>query len=217
MTINNFQSLGKAMGYELNNFEPKRGEIYYVDLSDMGVGTIHITQKKRPALIIQNNIGNKYSTTIIVALITSSIQKKDYPMHYSFNLNDKSSIIMFEQIMTLDKNRIIDEKIGELTPRQMSEADNVLMYSLQLNRLSLQNVQDIDIISQNTTKSKQGTFVSFDIDIIFTSGEKQQVNILLNKLKEFDNSIDSEIDFDDLKKKLDNCKGLNWLVNNNAI
>ncbi len=214
--INNFQELGKAMSFDSNYIEPKRGEIYYVDLSDMGVGTIHIAQKKRPALIIQNDVGNKFSSTVIVALITSSIPKKLYPMQFPFILNEKSSIIMFEQIMTLDKNRL-DDKIGELTYDQMRIAEEKLMYSLQLNKFSLENIKGIEVISQNTTKSKSGTYVNFDIELDFEGQPKQKVNIRLDKLKEFDSTIEVDIEFDTLQEKLDCIKGLHWLVTNNQI
>lgn len=215
MGINNLGELGKHFQFEEEQKNPKRGEIYYVDLADMAVGTIHIAQKSRPALIIQNDKGNLYGNTVIVAFLTT-VFKKDYPMHYDISLNGKQSIIQFEQIMTLDKNRLGD-KVGELTFEQMQEADEVLMYSLQLNRFSLYNVKDIDVIAQNTTKSRTGTNVNFDINIMFAPGEAVKVNILLSKLQEFDNSITADIDFDELKHKLDCCKGLNWLVKNNRL
>lgn len=137
-------------------------------------------------------------------------------MQYQFNLNGNDSVIMFEQIMTLDKNRLI-EKVGELLPKQMIEAEEKLMNSLELNKFSLSNVIDIDVINMNQTKTREGKYYSFTVEILFTNNIKQEVIIKLEKLIEFDKSINEDIDFDELKDKLDCCKGLNWLVNNNSI
>ena len=81
-----------------------RGDIYYVKLGNEGIGS---EQKgDRCAVIIQNNIGNKYSPTVIVALITSSMHKATLPTHVEINTSDsgviRPSVIMCEQIRTID-------------------------------------------------------------------------------------------------------------------
>ena len=108
-----------------------RGEIYYINLEGVGTGTKFIQQKTRPALIIQNDLGNTNAFTVIIALMTSTY-KRGYPFQYIFRFSDnRESVVMFDQIMTIDKTRILG-KIGQLSPKQMKEAEQRLMYSLQL-------------------------------------------------------------------------------------
>src|SRR5690554_5385520 len=84
-----------------------RGEIYYADLSS-GVGSEQ--GGKRPVLIIQNDVGNRFSPTVIVAAITSKIDKAKLPTHIEIsakNTNlEKDSVILLEQIRTIDKKRL---------------------------------------------------------------------------------------------------------------
>jgi len=120
---------------------------------------------------------------------------------------------MLEQIFSLDKFRVTD-KYGELTPVQMREVEKRIMYSLELNKFSLDNVKDIDVLSVVEKKTKISTTVYFEFTIIFTDNQNQILNISLDKLKLFDKSITKETDFSTLKKTFDCCKGLNWLVNN---
>jgi mRNA interferase MazF len=193
----------------------KRGEIYYVDLEDTAYGTRYLQTKTRPALIIQNDIGNDRSATVIVALITSKF-KKPYPFQYRFTLDGRESVLLGEQLMTLDKFRVL-EKFGELSYQQMQEAEKAIMYSLQLNRLSLENVQDINVTSMITEKTRTQTTIYFTIIINFTNNQYKEIKVSLNKLQTYDSTITQNIDFDELKKKLDCCRGLNWLTNNNEI
>ena len=89
----------------------KRGELYYADLSPV-VGSEQ--GGVRPVLIIQNNVGNKYSPTVIVAAITSQINKAKLPTHIELNTDyglQKNSVVLLEQLRTLDKRRL-KEKIG---------------------------------------------------------------------------------------------------------
>ena len=92
----------------------KRGEIYYADLSPV-VGSEQ--GGIRPILIVQNDIGNKYSPTVIVAAITSQINKARLPTHIELKSGDfglqKDSVILLEQLRTLDKKRL-KEKVGEI-------------------------------------------------------------------------------------------------------
>jgi Growth inhibitor len=214
-SIKSLAELGSKMNFEVKYPEPKRGEIYMTDLVDMSTGTVHIMTKSRPSCIISNDIGNIYSGTVIVAFLTTT-SKKVYPMQYPLILNGTDSVIMFEQIMTIDKNRLI-EKMGQLTPKQMSEAEDKLMSSLQLNKFSLSNVKDIEVVNMNLTKTREGKYYSFTIEILFNNDTKQEIIIKLERLKEYDKTITEDTEFDDLKKKLDCCKGLNWLVNNNEL
>ncbi|MBQ4098386.1 MAG: type II toxin-antitoxin system PemK/MazF family toxin [Clostridia bacterium] len=108
----------------------KRGELYYADLSPV-VGSEQ--GGVRPILIVQNDTGNKYSPTIIAAAITSQINKAKLPTHIELNANQfgliKDSVILLEQIRTLDKRRL-KERIGELSPVTMQRVNTALMISL---------------------------------------------------------------------------------------
>ena len=114
------------------NTEIKRGDLYYADLSPV-IGSEQVGV--RPVIVIQNNIGTKYSPTIIVAAITSQINKAKLPTHIEISANEyglsKDSVILLEQIRTIDKKRI-REKIGCLDNNMMLKVDNGIQISLGL-------------------------------------------------------------------------------------
>lgn len=107
----------------------KRGDIYYADLSPV-IGSEQ--GGVRPVLIIQNDVGNKYSPTIIAAAITSKINKAKMPTHIELAANEyglsKDSVILLEQIRTIDKQRL-REKIGRLDTDMMMRVDKALFIS----------------------------------------------------------------------------------------
>ena len=110
----------------------KRGDIYYADLSpDVGSEQGGI----RPVLVIQNDIGNKYSPTGIAAAITSQINKAKMPTHIELAAKDyglnKDSVILLEQIRTIDKRRL-REKIGRIDDGLMASVNNALSISFGL-------------------------------------------------------------------------------------
>ena len=110
--------------------EVKRGEVYYADLSPV-VGSEQ--GGVRPVLIIQNDVGNKYSPTVIVSAITSQLGKAKLPTHIElpaekYNL-PKNSVALLEQIRTLDKRRL-QEKVTTLSPDKMREVNKALLISL---------------------------------------------------------------------------------------
>lgn len=195
--------------------EFKRGEIYYVELPDVGYSASHITNKTRPALIIQNNIGNAVSETLIVALLTTSY-KKDYPFQYKLILNKRESIVMFEQIMTIDK-KYVKGKVGQLTEQQIRESDLRLMYSLGIENYSFGNLIDFNIISVTTRKTLYKTSISFEFSFVFKNSDTKIASISIETLQQYDSSITSETKFEDLKNMFDCCKGLHWIFNNISI
>jgi mRNA interferase MazF len=110
----------------------KRGDIFYADLSPV-VGSEQ--GGIRPVIIIQNDVGNKYSPTVIVAAITSQINKAKLPTHVeisseAYGLN-KDSVVLLEQVRTLDKRRL-KEKIGHMTDEDMALVDEALLISIGL-------------------------------------------------------------------------------------
>lgn len=108
----------------------KRGEMYYADLSPV-IGSEQ--GGIRPVLIIQNDIGNKYSPTIIAAAVTSRLNKARLPTHIELTSETyglpKDSVVLLEQLRTLDKKRLKD-KIGLLDTDTMQKVDNALLISL---------------------------------------------------------------------------------------
>ena len=89
----------------------KRGELYYADLSPV-VGSEQ--GGVRPVLVVQNDVGNKYSPTVIAAAITSQINKAKLPTHIELSALDyglnKDSVVLLEQIRTLDKRRLKEKR-----------------------------------------------------------------------------------------------------------
>ncbi|MBP3580783.1 MAG: type II toxin-antitoxin system PemK/MazF family toxin [Clostridia bacterium] len=110
----------------------RRGDIYYADLSPV-VGSEQ--GGIRPVLIVQNDVGNKYSPTVIAAAITSRTDKSKLPTHIDvfadkFGL-EKNSVILLEQIRTLDKKRL-REKMGHLDESVMDKVNSAISVSFGL-------------------------------------------------------------------------------------
>lgn len=111
----------------------KRGDLFYADLSPVegseqgGV---------RPVVVVQNNVGNKYSPTIIIAPITSQTNKAKLPTHVAIESNKyglpKDSVVLLEQVRTIDKKRL-KEKIGKFSKAVMKSVDKALVKSLGLH------------------------------------------------------------------------------------
>ena len=110
----------------------KRGDIYYADLSPV-VGSEQ--GGVRPVLIVQNNVGNKFSPTVIAAAITSQINKAKMPTHIEIDADDyglsKDSVILLEQVRTIDKRRL-KERIGHLNDHLMNRVNEAIEISLGL-------------------------------------------------------------------------------------
>ncbi|WHH58098.1 type II toxin-antitoxin system PemK/MazF family toxin [Petroclostridium sp. X23] len=113
----------------------KRGDIYYADLSPV-IGSEQ--GGIRPVLIVQNDVGNRYSPTVIAAAITSQINKAKLPTHIEINAQEfglsKDSVILLEQIRTIDKKRL-KEKIGRLDDELMEKVNDALSISFGLVEL----------------------------------------------------------------------------------
>lgn len=110
----------------------KRGDIFYADLSPV-IGSEQ--GGIRPVIIMQNDIGNRYSPTVIVAAITSQINKAKLPTHVEISSEEyglnRDSVVLLEQIRTLDKRRL-KEKIGHMTESDMEKVNGALLISLSL-------------------------------------------------------------------------------------
>lgn len=117
---------------ERSNFPVKRGEIYYADLSPV-VGSEQ--GGMRPVLIVQNDIGNRYSPTVIAAAITSQQNKAKLPTHIEIEARtyglSKNSVVLLEQVRTLDKKRL-RERMGCLDDGLMHRVDDAIAVSFGL-------------------------------------------------------------------------------------
>ena len=111
----------------------RRGEVYYADLNPV-VGSEQ--GGIRPVVVLQNDVGNKYSPTIIAAAVTSKINKAKLPTHIELAARQyglpKDSVVLLEQIRTLDKKRL-REKMGHLDDGMMSAVNNAIGISFGLN------------------------------------------------------------------------------------
>ena len=108
----------------------KKGDIYFADLSPV-VGSEQ--GGVRPVLIVQNDIGNKYSPTVIVAAITSQINKAKLPTHVELSAAghglSKDSVVLLEQLRTIDKRRL-KERVGRVDPDEMTKIHEAVSISL---------------------------------------------------------------------------------------
>lgn len=115
----------------------KRGDIFYADLSPV-VGSEQ--GGVRPVLIVQNNIGNKFSPTVIAAAITSQKTKANLPTHIELQAESsglaKDSVVLLEQIRTIDKRRL-KEKMGTINPNSMNKVNEALSVSFGLGNSQL--------------------------------------------------------------------------------
>ena len=107
----------------------RKGDIFYADLSPV-IGSEQ--GGIRPVVILQNDVGNRFSQTTIVAIITSKLTKAKMPTHISIDAEkyglNKKSIILVEQIRTVDKRRI-KEKLGKLNEEDIKKIDRAILVS----------------------------------------------------------------------------------------
>ncbi|HKM33786.1 MAG TPA: type II toxin-antitoxin system PemK/MazF family toxin [Lachnospiraceae bacterium] len=111
----------------------KRGDVYYADLRPV-IGSEQ--GGIRPVLIVQNDVGNKHSPTVICAAITSKMNKAKLPTHIELSTDnydmDKDSVVLLEQLRTIDKKRLKD-KVCHLDNQIMDKVNKALMISLELD------------------------------------------------------------------------------------
>lgn len=111
----------------------RRGDVYYADLRPV-IGSEQ--GGIRPVLIVQNDVGNKHSPTVICAAITSKMNKAKLPTHIELSTEnydmDKDSVVLLEQLRTIDKRRLKD-KVCHLDSQIMQKVNKALMISLELD------------------------------------------------------------------------------------
>ncbi len=113
----------------------RRGDIFFADLSPVRGSEQGGT---RPVLILQNDIGNQYSPTTIIAAITSQITKAKLPTHIEMTTDvsglEKKSVVLLEQVRTIDKSRLF-EKVSSLSKEMMGQVNKAVEISLGLVEL----------------------------------------------------------------------------------
>ena len=119
--------------WSVNKLTIKRGDIYYADLSPV-IGSEQ--GGVRPVLIVQNDVGNRFSPTVIAAAITSQQSKAKLPTHISITAVkcglSKDSVVLLEQVRTIDKKRL-KEKMGAVDEGSMDEINRAISISFGLN------------------------------------------------------------------------------------
>ncbi len=140
----------------------KRGDVYFADLSPV-IGSEQ--GGTRPVLVIQNNLGNHFSPTIIVAAITAKMIKSELPTHVSIHADqtgiERDSVILLEQLRTIDKSRL-KEKVCHLDQEIMEKVDMAIGISVGLvttdtqkkKRKNLKSNSKTMILSENSNNSK---------------------------------------------------------------
>ena len=113
--------------------EVKQGQIYYANLSPV-VGSEQ--GKFRPVIILQNDTGNHFSNTTIIAAITSKTEKKEFPTHVRFTTDNikKESMVLLEHIQTIDKSRL-GKFIGQIDTKTMNRIFQAILFSFGIEYL----------------------------------------------------------------------------------
>jgi mRNA interferase MazF len=114
----------------VRTLQVKKGDLYFADLSPV-IGSEQ--GGVRPVLVVQNNVGNRYSPTIIVAAVTSQKNKANLPTHVEIAADgsglSKNSVVLLEQLRTIDKKRL-KERIGTIDHNRLPDVDEALGVSL---------------------------------------------------------------------------------------
>ena len=124
------------------NWIYRRGDVYLANL-DPYIGSEQ--GGTRPVVVLQNDVGNRYAPTLIVATVTSRTEKKKYqPTHVLIAHNtafEKPSVVQLEQIFTIDKSRI-QRFLGQTTRHEMRRIEEALMNSLEINEWDRRNADE---------------------------------------------------------------------------
>lgn len=178
----------------MNQLSVKRGDIFYADLSPV-IGSEQ--GGVRPVLVVQNDVGNRYSPTVITSALTSQV-KNSLPTHIEIRGAEcglsKDSIILLEQIRTIDKKRL-REKAGHVPDGIMEKVDEILNLSLgirevkPMNELRLFNYNGIQGVRVIATSGNDTMFVARDICDILELGDTSKAVSRLPSMMKGTNSI----------------------------
>ena len=136
MALATYRRIGGLIAIIPKDWKYLRGDIYYADMEP------HIGSEQggtRPVVVLQNDVGNRYAPTLIVATVTSRTEKKRYqPTHVLIAHNtafEKPSVVQLERIFTIDKSRI-QRFLGRLTQDEMQEIEKGVVSSLALAEIT---------------------------------------------------------------------------------
>ncbi|NSW90365.1 MAG: type II toxin-antitoxin system PemK/MazF family toxin [Firmicutes bacterium] len=175
----------------------KRGDIFYADLGS-GVGAV--LKGIRPVIVIQNDIGNQYSPTVVVAAITSQLNKAKLPTHVAifsgeFGLS-KDSVVLLEQIFTLDK-KMLRQKIGTVNDAVLKKIENALSISVGVGKgTEPLEIQELKNYISQLTRPLVITEGKTDVILIETAWQK-----LYPKTQMFFECQSSGIEFEEDERK----------------
>lgn len=189
--------------------EVKRGEIYLADLDDMTRNTKHLMKGKRPVLIIQNDIGNSNAPTVIVSAISASISKS-YPMHQKLEGKlDKDSVIMFEHIYTIDKDRL-EGKIAEISGDLLQKANDKLAFSLGLSINDMANIVNIEVMTIRSIETKEGQSTEVKVRLQFKD-RGEILNLDMRKIINRFEEVDERSGIMEIEQALDSIEGVKFI------
>ena len=173
----------KEVEVMIDNLIIKRGDMFRAVFDSVGSEQ----GGERPFVVLQNNLGNKYSPTLVVALITTKV-KRDMPTHVNltkeFGLKEES-VVMLEQIRTIDKCRILEKSyIGRVSRETMKLIDEAMSISV-----ALENSRDLEVRKQVREIEYWERSLNDLIDDVYATGEQIRQRIIklkieYNKLKE---------------------------------
>jgi mRNA interferase MazF len=175
----------------------KRGDVYYADFGSVEDAVGHELAKKRPVLIIQNNLGNKKSTTTI-CLCLSTKCKYGLPYHVHFNdLNivNRESDICAEQIKTIDQCRL-EQYLGNVGSAVMEQVDRALLISLGIKGTEIDS--NVEVEEHEVTPEPQETlsiFQSMGQQLRFWQDIEVKVSLIKNEISRLDDEINSVLNY----------------------
>ena len=174
----------------------KRGDVYYADFGSVEDAVGHELAKKRPVLIIQNNLGNKKSTTTI-CLCLSTKCKYGLPYHVHFNdlsIVSRESDICAEQIKTIDQCRL-EQYLGNVGSAVMEEVDRALLISLGIKGtdLSVVEVEESEMTSE--PQETLDIFQSMGQQLRFWQDIEVKVSLIKNEIGRLDEEINSILNY----------------------
>lgn len=190
----------KGMWKMTNAIIVERGDIFEVDLG-FGVGSEQ--QNSRPCLIIQNDMGNKYSPTVIVAIITSQVSKKKMPTHVEIPKDNENnlnfhSVVTLEQIRTVDKRRL-KMKIGRCSDEVLEKIDKAILVS---TGVEVQKTENKDTYRKQSNYPVPQRFQQEIFDIRKVKRISRTINELERNMVKYKLTNNSNVDLYELKNDI---------------
>lgn len=174
----------------------KRGDVYYADFGSVEDAVGHELAKKRPVLIIQNNLGNKKSTTTI-CLCLSTKCKYGLPYHVHFNdlsIVSRESDICAEQIKTIDQCRL-EQYLGNVGSAVMEQVDRALLLSLGIKNADIDSVVEEEKEVAQEPQETLGIFQSMGQQLRFWQDIEVKVSLLKSEISRLDDEINSVLNY----------------------